>query len=263
MTAPAVRRVAPRLAHHWPAIIERVARSSRVALFFDFDGTLVPFARRPEQVEVSQRTRRVLDRLARQRHVRVFVISGRRRANLQHHLGIPGIGYLGLYGWESDAKPPALPARITDALFEARAWLADRAKCHPGLWIEDKQVSLSVHLRDIKVRARPMIRRELDLLSRRLRPAIHLFHNRLDSEFVPRFVAGKGVTLTRLLARPDLNGALPMYFGNDASDEPAFAAINDGLSVIVGSRGPTRALYAIPQQRTLVDTLVRLEALLA
>src|SRR5262249_27510033 len=155
----------------------------------------VPFARRPEQVAVSRRTRHVLDRLARQRHVRVYIISGRRRANLQRHLGIAGIGYLGLYGWESDSQPPALPVRIKDALFEARAWLADKAKRHPGLWIEDKQVSLSVHLRDIKVRARPVIRRELDLLSRRLRPAIHLFHNRLDSEFVPRFVAGKGVTL--------------------------------------------------------------------
>jgi trehalose 6-phosphate phosphatase len=263
MTAPAVRRVAPRLAHHWPAITERVAGSSRLALFFDFDGTLVPFARRPEQVEVSQRTRRVLDRLVRRRHVSVFVISGRRRANLQRHLGIAGIGYLGLYGWEADSKPPTLPARIKDALVEARAWLADRAKRHPGLWIEDKQVSLSVHLRDIKVRARPVIRRELDLLSKRLRPAIHLFHNRLDSEFVPRFVVGKGVTLSRLLSHPDLTGAFPMYFGNDASDEPAFAAIRDGLSVIVGSSGPTRAHYAIPQQRTLVDTLARLEALLA
>jgi trehalose 6-phosphate phosphatase len=262
MTSAAVRRVAPRLSHHWPAITERVASSSRVALFFDFDGTLVPFARKPEQVEVSRQTRGVLDRLARRRHVRVFIISGRRRASLLRHLGIPGIGYLGLYGWEADSKPPALPRRMKEALVEARAWLAERSKRHPGLWIEDKQFSLSVHLRDIKVRARPVIRRELDELSRRLRPAIRLFHNRLDSEFVPRFVAGKGVTLTRLLSRPELTDALPMYFGNDASDEPAFAAMRDGLSVIVGSSGPTHAHYAIPHQRALVDTLVRLEALL-
>ncbi|HEX7139180.1 MAG TPA: trehalose-phosphatase [Vicinamibacterales bacterium] len=263
MTASAVRRVAPRLAHHWPAVTARVARSRRVALFFDFDGTLVPFARRPELVEVPRLTRRVLSRLARQRHVRVFVISGRRRANLQRHLGVAGIRYLGLYGWEAHSTPPALPTSVRDALGEARIWLAERSRHHPGLWVEDKQMSLSVHLRDIPTRLRPLIRRELGRLSRRLRPAIRLFHNRLDSEFVPRFVGGKGATLTRLLTRPDLTGAFPMYFGNDLSDEPAFAAIRDGLAVIVGSSGPTHAHYAIPQQRTLVDTLVRLEALLA
>jgi len=263
MTSPAVRRVAPRLAHHWPAVTARVSRSHRVALFFDFDGTLVPFARRPELVEVPQQTLRVLSRLARQRHVRVFVISGRRRANLQRHLGVEGIRYLGLYGWETDATPPPLPRSVRDALGEARVWLTERSKRHPGLWIEDKQVSLSVHMRDIPTRARPLVRRELGELSKRLRPAVHLFHNRLDSEFVPRFVGGKGATLTRLLARRDLSGAFPMYFGNDVSDEPAFAAVRDGVAVIVGSSGPTHAHYAIPQQRTLVDTLVRLEALLA
>ena len=50
-----------------------------------------------------------------------------------------------------------------------------------------------------------------------------------------------------------------MYFGNDLSDEPAFAAIRDGLAVIVGSTGPTHAHYAIARQERLADTLVRIE----
>jgi trehalose 6-phosphate phosphatase len=253
---------APRLAHHWPSVTARVAGSPRVAIFFDFDGTLVPFARRPEEVEVPPTTRRALHRLTSRRRARVFVISGRRRANLRRHLGIPGIGYLGLYGWESGARAPALSRPVHEALGDARLWLADRLAHPRGLWIEDKQLSLSVHLRDVSPRARPAVRRHLDVLARQLQPSVHVIHNHLDSEFVPRSVGGKGATLTRLLARPDLRGALPMYFGNDLSDEPAFAAIRNGFGVIVGSSGPTYAHYAIPQQRRLVDALVRLEALL-
>jgi trehalose-phosphatase len=263
MRSPARQRSAPRLAQHWPAVEARVARSRRVALFFDFDGTLAPFARRPDLVHVPPRIRRVLGRLARRRHVRVFVISGRRRANLQSHLAIRGIGYLGLYGWEADSVAPRIPTAVGDALHEARRWLAERRARYPGLWIEDKHISLSVHLREIPVRVRPLVRRDLGVLSRRLRPAVRLFHNRLDSEFVPSAVAGKGATLTRLLAQPELVRAFPMYFGNDLSDEPAFAAIRGGLAVIVGSTGPTYAHYAIPQQGRLADTLVQLEALIA
>jgi len=258
MTA-AARRSAPRLVHHWPDVEARIARSRRFAIFFDFDGTLVPFARRPELVRVPPRTRRILGRLARRKQVRVFVISGRRRANLQRHLGVDGVSYLGLYGWETDGVRPELPGTVRDALGEARLWLMTRRHRYPGLWIEDKDLSLSVHLREIPVRMRPLVRRDLGALSRRLRPAVRLFHNRLDAELVPHEVSGKGATVTRLLSRPDLAGALPLYFGNDLSDEPAFAAIREGLAVIVGSSGPTHAHYAIPQQDKLAETLARIE----
>jgi len=258
----AMLHIAPRLARHWSAVTSGVTASPRVALFFDFDGTLAPFARLPEQVKVPPQTRRILRRLARQRHVRVFVISGRRRANIERHLRVAGVSYLGLYGWETGAKPPALPRPVRRALAQARAWLADRSKQHAGVWVEDKHLSLSVHLRDTPVSARPGIRRALGALSKRLGPDVHVFHNRLDSEFVPRLVAGKGAALTRILARPELRGAFTLYFGNDVSDEPAFSAVRDGLGVIVGSSGPTHAHYAVPQQRTLVDALERLEALL-
>ncbi len=205
----AVQRSAPRLAQHWPAVEARIARSRHLALFFDFDGTLAPFARRPEQVRVAPQIRRVLGRLARRSGVRVFVISGRRRANLRRHLAIQGIGYLGLYGWETDSIAPRLPPGVRDALGQARGWLAQRQARYPGLWIEDKHVSLSVHLREIPVRVRPLVRRDLGVLSRRLRPAVRLFHNRLDAEFVPSAVGGKGATLARLLAQPELVRRVP------------------------------------------------------
>ena len=191
------------------------------------------------------------------------MIGSRRRANLRRHLDIAGVRCLGLYGWETDSTTPPLPASVRDALADARILLAALQARYPGLWIEDKHVSLSVHFREVPLRIRPQIRRDVGAIARRLGSAIRLFHNRLDSEFVPHEVGGKGAALRRLLKQPELTDALPMYFGNDLSDEPAFAAIRGGLSVIVGSTGPTYAHYAIPQQGRLADTLVRLEELLA
>ena len=257
----ATPRSAPSLLGHWQDVAERVRRSGHVAMFFDFDGTLVPFARRPAQVRMSPSIRRMLGRLARHSRVTLFVISGRRRADLTRHVRIPDICYLGLYGWES-ARPFRVSKPARAALADAQAWLQSREARYPGLWLEDKRVSLSVHLREMHPELRPEVRRDLHRLSQRLGPTLRLIDNLQDAEFVPRGVTGKGAAVRRVLAAPPLRDALPLYFGDDLSDEPAFAAVCEGIAVMVGSTGPTRAHYAIPQRARLTAALRNLVAAL-
>jgi trehalose-phosphatase len=254
-------RLVPSLLRHWRDVADCVNGSRHVAMFFDFDGTLVPFAPRPDQVRLSSAMRRMLGRLARHPRVTLFVISGRRRADLMRHLRIPNIGYLGLYGWEN-TYPFRISVSVRSALADARAWLRSREARYPGLWVENKRVSLSVHLRDVKPQVRQEVRHDLRLLCRRLQPEVRLIDNLQDAELVPRTVVGKGAAVRRLLAGPRLHDALPLYFGDDLSDEPAFAAVRNGIGVMVGSTGPTRARYAIPQRARLTAALRNLEAAL-
>jgi trehalose 6-phosphate phosphatase len=254
-------RSAPSLAGHWRDVAGRVRGSAHVAMFFDFDGTLVPFARRPDQVRMSIPMRRLLRRLAGHPRVTLFVISGRRRHDLTRHVRIPHISYLGLYGWEY-TSPFHISTSARAALADAGTWLQSHEARYPGLWLEDKRVSLSVHLREVRPHVRQEVRRDLHRLCQRLGPAVRLIDNLQDAEFVPRSVAGKGAAVRRLLAEPPLRNALPVYFGDDLSDEPAFAAVCEGIAVMVGSTGPTHAHYAIPQRarltaalRTLMDAL--------
>ena len=79
---------------------ERFDANPPIALFLDFDGTLVPLQARPEDVWLDDATRRTLSRLVRSPRFRVWIMSGRRRADVRARVRVPGIRYLGLHGWE-------------------------------------------------------------------------------------------------------------------------------------------------------------------
>ena len=255
------RTVLPPLGGHWRDVVDRLRGSGHVALFFDFDGTLVPMARRPTEVRLSAATRRGLGTLARHSRVSVFVISGRRRHDLVRRVDVPGIRCLGLYGWEHAAGFP-ISRSTRAALVRARAKLAPEEALYPGLWLEDKGVSLSIHLRELEPAVRRAVRQRLGELSARLDPVLRAIDNRLDVELVPKAVAGKGAAVRRLLAMPRLAEALPVYFGDDLSDEPAFDAVRGGIAVLVGSGGPSRAHYAVPRRAALPAVIARLESAL-
>ena len=44
----------------------------------------------------------------------------------------------------------------------------------------------------------------------------------------------KGLAVRKFLDEPAMRGALPIYFGDDISDEPAFAAAREGIPSIGG-----------------------------
>src|ERR1700693_3295517 len=116
-------RMAPSLVADWDRVAAQIRSSSRVAVFLDFDGTLVNIAPRPDQVNLESSTRRVLRRLARHPRVTLVVISGRRRADLLRYIGLRGIRYFGLYGWER-SRHSRLPASAVIALRRARMQLS-------------------------------------------------------------------------------------------------------------------------------------------
>src|SRR5437868_13110976 len=84
----------------WDVVAQRLRQAPAIALFLDFDGTLSPLCPRPEDVRLSGAMRNIVATLARKPRVRVWVISGRRRADVHDRSRIPGMQYLGLHGWE-------------------------------------------------------------------------------------------------------------------------------------------------------------------
>src|SRR5262249_30272350 len=235
-------RFRARLPSGWKRITHRICRDphARVAIFLDFDGTLVDIAPRPELVRLKPAVRAVLQRLSRLPRVSVILISGRRRAELVHHIGIRGISYFGLYGWESSTGT-LLPASSTAALRRARQALAHHLHDHPDAWIEDKKSSLSIHLLDVAVKKQRKIRQRLRRWLHPFRKDLRAQKNLRDIEILPRSIRGKGAAVRRLLAAPRLRNAIPFYFGDDLSDESGFVAVRKGISVHVGKRRATQA----------------------
>ena len=255
------RRMAPSLAANWARVAAQVRAANHVVVFLDFDGTLVNLAPLPTQVRLAPAARRVLRRLARHPRVTVAMISGRRRSELRHYVGLRGIHYCGLYGWERHSRS-TLPTPVLAALRKFRSQLSSHLSHIPGLWIEDKQFSMTIHLLDVAPEAQRRVRR---LIRSRLRPfqsTLRLIENLRDAEVVPRCMEGKGKAVHRFLAGQAVTRILPFYFGDDLSDEPAFAAIGAGISVRVGAARPTRARYSVRHPAAVAAVLGKLEAAL-
>ena len=253
--------MAPPLAVDWDRIAAQIQSSRRVAVFLDFDGTLVNIAPRPDQVRLAPSTRRVLRRLARHPRVTLVVISGRRRAELLRCVGLRGIRYFGLYGWEHGRHYP-LPSSALIALRRARMQLSIHLSSFPGIWMEDKHFSLSVHLLGVSPLVQRRARRKLRSLLLPFQETLHIIENLQDAEIVPRRISGKGSAVQEFLAKPALCHVLPFYFGDDLSDEPAFDALCKGISVRVGTARPTRAHYSIRGPAEVAAVLIKLEAAL-
>jgi trehalose 6-phosphate phosphatase len=250
------------LSSDWDRIAARIRAHSRVVIFVDFDGTLVAIAPRPELVRLTPKARKLLRRLVRHPRVTLVVVSGRRRYELLDHIGIRGMHYFGLYGWERNAKS-VLPPKLRSALKRALVQLTRHLRAYPAVWIENKRSTLSIHLLDVpraeQKHLRPQIRAWLEPFRHELR----IEENLRDMEVLPRSFPGKGLAVRRFLAQPGFRRALPFYFGDDFSDESGFAAVRRGVSVHVGKRRATRARYNVSDPTEVASALAKLEAVLS
>jgi trehalose 6-phosphate phosphatase len=256
------RRTIPHLFRQWQDVATRIRAKRRAVVFLDFDGTIVRIAARPDRVRMKPAMQRALQRLALNPRMTVAVISGRRRDELRRCVGIAGLHYLGLYGWErGDRKTLPAPARV--ALFRAHLLLRKKLTAFPRVWIEPKRNSFSVHLLGAKPEAQRRVRRLVRRALHHFRGTLRLLENLRDIEVMPRHIPDKGAAVREFLAKPAYRGTLPFFFGDDLSDEPAFAAVSRGVPVLVGQTRKTRARFRVRGPHEVAAALTRLEEALA
>ena len=255
------RRATPHLFAHWDSIARRIRGNNHLALFLDFDGTLVRIAPMPDHVRLEEETRNVLRKLAARQKVTLTVISGRQRAELQRYIGLRNMNYMGLYGWESNGKK-TVPFSARLALVQALLGLLAELPAYPGVWIEPKHSTFSVHLKDASGDTQRQVLNEVKKRIKPLRQSLKVMTNLRDVEIAPVSIGDKGSAVRKVLDQPDMRGALPIYFGDDFSDEPAFAAAQMGISVLVGKRRATHAQYCLRGPGEVAEALSRMEKII-
>jgi trehalose 6-phosphate phosphatase len=246
------------LFHIWPRVRKRLKATKHLALFLDFDGTLAPLQHRPEKVRLDRRTRQALRRLACRRRVTLWVVSGRRRTDVRRRVGEPRLHYAGLHGWEHDRKA-SLPRRVERLLLGAKEQITTQLTALPGTWIEDKGFSFAVHYRQATGEAVRRVRREVRRLSEDFGSDLRVIPGKKVWEVLPAEVEGKGSAVRALLAKLP-SSTLAAYLGDDTSDESAFAALPDGLTVHVGPRRLTRARFRLRNPEEVREFLERVDA---
>lgn len=230
-----------------------------VALFLDFDGTLVDIAARPEAVRIDAalpaRLAAARDRL----DGALAVVSGRPIADIDAMLSPLRLTAAGVHGLEVRVDPDApinVAAAATGALAAVREALAAAGLPGAGVRIEDKRLALAVHYRDAPERGEEV--RALMVAVTSAHPALHLVTGKMVVEVKPRGT-DKGTALVNFLARPPFLQRVPVMIGDDVTDEDAFRAAlaAGGRAIKVGpgdSLAPER-LADVAAVHALVATL--------
>ena len=228
------------------------------ALLFDFDGTLVGIADHPSEVVLHAEIRDTLTRLHRSFNGAVAVISGRPVAELEGFLWPLRIPLAGVHGLEFQFLDGTVQRHAYDRDKLERLTASIRAFAAPyrGLLVEAKAGSVALHYRK-----RPDLQDE----------ASRFAHACLDAETGVELVHGKMVVELRLGGRSKADavsrfmdevpfaGRTPWFFGDDVTDEDAFARVNElgGRSVKIGA-GDTIATHRFATMEDFHDWLSRL-----
>lgn len=218
------------------------------ALFLDVDGTLIDFNTDPSAVHVLPAVREDIGRVADRLNGAVALVSGRPLAQLDALFAPLRLPAAGLHGHQMRDAGPVPAAAAGDDLVRLQALhrkAAQLTRDHPGVQVEDKGVSLALHWRAVPQAAdavHDFARRHLAALpGYRLQPGDHVV------EFVPEG-SDKGRAVERMMARAPFAGRVPVFVGDDLTDEFGFAAANraGGWSVLVGTRDDSAATHALP-----------------
>lgn len=268
-----VERYFENLRHRRPNAIARWAELARelehrrIAVFLDYDGTLTPIVRRPDLATLTDDMRATLRRLA--AVWPTTIISGRDREDVAARVGLDGLNYAGSHGFdiagpEADGVRLEVARDVAPAIAAAADELRRRTEGIPGVIVEHKKYAASVHYRQVDPDRVPEVERIVDETLAR-RPELKKGTGKKVFELRPAIDWNKGRALLWLLDelgldRPDV---VPLYIGDDVTDEDAFRAIEDrGIGIITAEiPRPTAARYALQDVHEVRELLERLATL--
>jgi trehalose 6-phosphate phosphatase len=220
------------------ALAERMA-GKRVAVFLDYDGTLTPIVDRPEDAIISESMREVVRGLS--RRCTVCVVSGRDRPVVQQLMGVDDLVVAGSHGFdiwspEGGAIEREEGTNFAGLLSRVTTTVRNRVASVEGALVEPKKSSVAVHYRLVAEHERPKIGAIVDDVLAAEPDALRVTPGKMVYEIQPKIDWDKGKAVLYLLEALGLDGedVLPLYVGDDNTDEHAFQALSGkGIGILV------------------------------
>ncbi|XP_068669796.1 probable trehalose-phosphate phosphatase F [Aristolochia californica] len=264
--------------------ITNFAKGKRIALFLDYDGTLSPIVDDPERAFMSNQMRAAVKNVA--KYFPTAIISGRSRDKVYEFVGLTELYYAGSHGMDImgpvthstsiNEHPDCLrstdkqgkevnlfqPASeflpMIDEVFRS---LIENTKDIKGSKVENNKFCVSVHYRNVDEQHWTTIAQVVhDILKGY--PRLRLTHGRKVLEVRPVIDWNKGKALEFLLESLGLSNSddvLPIYVGDDCTDEDAFKVLresNKGYGILVSTRPKeTNAFYSLKDPSEVMEFL--------
>jgi trehalose 6-phosphate phosphatase len=215
------------------------------ALFLDIDGTLLDIAARPDAVIVPDGVVSLLAGLNRSLHGAVALVSGRAIERIDAFFAPLILSAAGQHGAELRVGHGAIETFGTPnggaatLLPSIQAFASTRT----GILVEYKGATIAVHYRSA-----PQYGAELGTFLEEIiagqSALLEIMRGHLVFDIKPRGI-GKGTAVDRFMRTPSFAGRIPVFLGDDRTDEDGFAAAKrlGGFGVKVGGQGPTAAAW--------------------
>jgi trehalose-phosphatase len=245
--------------------LERAARKS-LAVLLDYDGTLAEIVGRPSNARMTMATKKILQDMSGLKEVRVAVISGRALSDLKQRVPVKGVALVGSHGLESSFGGQRVSARYVRKLAQLRQQLTVELRGMSGVVLEPKPFSLAIHYR----LALPADGRQVQIMVQRFcagavaEGQVQLLAGKKVIEIMPPVVTDKGQAVKSLLRTWGQKKFLPIFIGDDRTDESAFKVLRgQGLTIkVAGPDSRSSAEYYLPSVnsvRKFLTLLVRLK----
>jgi len=248
--------------------IKKSLKNKFVYLFLDYDGTLSPIAKTPAKARMSDGAKELLLKLSKASNCKIAIISGRSLAYISKRVGLKNIIYVGNHGFEIKGpkikfKSP-VSRKYRKIIKELKAKLKKNLSPFKGVLIEDKEFCLAVHYRladenDISAIASKFY---VSTFIDEFRNNIQVRSGKMVREIRPPILWDKGIAALWLLDQQSsvMKGrkmeVLPVYIGDDATDEDAFRVLKDrGITVFVGKPKNTKARFYLKDTSEVITFL--------
>ncbi|KAI7750858.1 hypothetical protein M8C21_025264 [Ambrosia artemisiifolia] len=219
------------------------AKGKRIALFLDYDGTLSPIVDNPDHAFMSNAMRAAVRNVA--KYIPTAIISGRSREKVRKFVGLKELYYAGSHGMdimgpvqssadhiaeikEGNLYQPA--SEFLPMINEVFVSLVEITKNIEGAKVENNKFCVSVHYRNVDEKSWKTVAEYVQDTLKRY-PRLRLTHGRMVLEIRPVLKWDKGKAVEFLLESLGLGSCddvLPIYVGDDRTDEDAFRFLREG-----------------------------------
>jgi trehalose 6-phosphate phosphatase len=222
-------------------------RFGHLLLALDFDGTLAPIVSRPDEARLLDGAAAAIEQLLKRSDTDVALVSGRSLADLRERCTFDGVYYSGNHGLQMEG-PGVQETRKQALTLQPRirtiaALLQTRLAGIDGLFLEDKDLTLSIHSRMIESEAeRERVHSIVQETVRENPAGLKITYGKRVIEVRPDVDWHKGEATLFLIDAIEMerrSPVFPIFIGDDVTDEDAFVALQGrGAGVIVAPKLP-------------------------